>query len=145
MNSVWCLLLMHCSYLLSSQTLPSGGTAPPPIGGIGNPSARMVLVGSRNPQSFPIFYKDPDALIFTEIIEFALSLPTAPKGQEPFAGLPHLQAYRFIRAAALVELGYISETSRLVASTHTTCHSSDSRQILRSYNSGFGSAFTLLQ
>ncbi|KAF9053706.1 hypothetical protein BDZ89DRAFT_1205142 [Hymenopellis radicata] len=102
----------HVCYLLSSQTQPNGNLPHPPIGGIGHPSARIVLAGSRNPQSFPIFYKDPDALILTEVIEFALSLATLPKGQEPFAGLPHLQAYRFIRAVTLIELGYISETSR---------------------------------
>lgn len=105
---------MSSSYLLSSPTLP-GALSMPPIGGIGHPSTRMVLPGSRNPQSFPVFSKDPDPMIFAEILEFALSLTPPPKGQEPFAGLPHLQAYRFVRASALAELGYISETTRYLS------------------------------
>ncbi|KAJ7632637.1 Sec23-binding domain of Sec16-domain-containing protein [Roridomyces roridus] len=94
----------HACYLLSPQTSP--------VGGIGNPSARIVLVGSRSPQVWPSFYKDSDPVILTEILEFALSLATPAKGQEPFYGLPHLQAYRFIRAISLAELGELQLASR---------------------------------
>ncbi|KAJ7219322.1 Sec23-binding domain of Sec16-domain-containing protein, partial [Mycena pura] len=94
----------HACYLLSPQTSP--------IGGIGNPTARIVLLGSRSPQIWPSFYKDCDPLIFTEILEFALALTPPVKGQEPFVGLPHLQAYRFIRAMTLAELGELQHASR---------------------------------
>ncbi|KAJ7452366.1 Sec23-binding domain of Sec16-domain-containing protein [Mycena galericulata] len=94
----------HACYLLSPQTSP--------VGGIGNPTARIVLLGSRSPQVWPSFYKDSDPVIFTEILEFALSLAPPIKGQDAFYGLPHLQAYRFIRAMALAELGELQLASR---------------------------------
>ncbi|KAJ7046799.1 Sec23-binding domain of Sec16-domain-containing protein [Mycena alexandri] len=94
----------HACYLLSPQTSP--------VGGIGNPSARVVLLGSRSPQVWPSFYKDSDPVIFTETLEFALSLAPPIKGQDAFYGLPHLQAYRFIRAMALAELGELQLASR---------------------------------
>ncbi|KAJ7285815.1 Sec23-binding domain of Sec16-domain-containing protein [Mycena rebaudengoi] len=94
----------HACYLLSPQTSP--------VGGLGNPAARIVLVGSRSPQVWPSFYKDSDPVIFTEILEFALSLAPPAKGHDAFYGLPHLQAYRFIRAIALAELGEVQVASR---------------------------------
>ncbi|KAJ7097910.1 Sec23-binding domain of Sec16-domain-containing protein [Mycena belliarum] len=94
----------HACYLLSPQTSH--------VGGIGNPSARIVLLGSRSPQVWPGFFKDSDPVVFTEILEFGLSLAPPVKGQDPFYGLPHLQAYRFIRAMALAELGELQLASR---------------------------------
>ena len=90
--------------MLSPQTSP--------IGGIGHPSARIVLVGSQGPQTSPNFAKDPDPLIFSEIVEFALSLTPPPRGQDPYQGIPHLQAYRFVRAMALAEIGDIQLATR---------------------------------
>ncbi|OAX44673.1 hypothetical protein K503DRAFT_705929 [Rhizopogon vinicolor AM-OR11-026] len=107
----------HACYLLSPQTSP--------MGGIGSPSARVVLIGSRNPHSWPAFFKDTDAIILSEITEFALSLKSTPKGQEPFRGLPHLQAYKLIRASYLVEIGEIQSASRYCeAITAAMTHSS---------------------
>jgi COPII coat assembly protein SEC16 len=84
------------------------------MAGLGNSSARIVLVGSQSPQTLPNFAKDPDPLIFSEIVEFALSLTPPPRGQDPYQGIPHLQPYRFIRAMALAEIGDIQVASRLV-------------------------------
>jgi hypothetical protein len=84
------------------------------MGGLGNPATRLFLIGAGTPQSCPTFYKDPDTVVFTEIAEFALSLATPSKGQEPFAGLPHLQAFRLLRASSLAELGYVQLASRYV-------------------------------
>jgi hypothetical protein len=84
------------------------------MGGIGSPSARVILIGSRNPHSWPTFFKDTDTIILSEINEFALSLKSIPKGQEPFHGLPHLQAYKLIRASYLAEIGEIQAASRYV-------------------------------
>ncbi|KAG1875268.1 Sec23-binding domain of Sec16-domain-containing protein [Suillus tomentosus] len=94
----------HVCYLLSPQTSP--------IGGIGSPSGRIVLIGSRNPHAWPSFYKDTDPIILSEIAEFAFSLKSVTKGQEPFHGLPHLQAYKLIRASYLAEIGEIQAASR---------------------------------
>ncbi|RDB21051.1 COPII coat assembly protein sec16 [Hypsizygus marmoreus] len=94
----------HVCYLLAPQTSS--------VGGLGHLSARIVLVGARSPQNWPSFSKDPDALIFSEILEYALSLAPAPKGQEAFSGIAHLQAYRFIRAMTLAEIGDIQQAKR---------------------------------
>ncbi len=93
------------SYLLSPQTSP--------LGGLGS-SSRLTLLGSPPPTASPAFYKDPDPIIFSEIAEFAMGLATPTKGQEPFAGLPHLQPYRLIRAACLAELGNVQLANRYV-------------------------------
>lgn len=82
------------------------------MGGYGG-SNRFSLVGSRGPLS-PTFAKDVHSLVFSEVIEFALSLTPAVKGQESYLGLPYLQAYRFIRAMSLAEMGNINLAQRLV-------------------------------
>jgi COPII coat assembly protein SEC16 len=79
------------------------------MGGLGSPSARISLLGSKN---LGDAMKDPDALIFTEILEFAMSLAPVSKGQETFHALSYLQAYRFIRAASLAESGYVQLATR---------------------------------
>jgi hypothetical protein len=107
-------LIPSVSYLLSPQTSP--------IGGVGSPSARIVLIGSRSPHSWPTFSKDTDTIILSEIAEFALSLKSTPKGQEPFHGLPHLQAYKLIRASYLVEIGEIQTASRCVEYPYSIPH-----------------------
>ncbi|KAI5122954.1 hypothetical protein M0805_006834 [Coniferiporia weirii] len=94
----------HCCYLLSPQSSP--------IGGVGAPSVRIVLVGSQSPQRNSAFLRDPDSLIFSEIAEFALSLHAPSKGQEAFMGFPHLQAYRLVRALQLAEMGHIPIAKR---------------------------------
>ncbi|KAH9842630.1 Sec23-binding domain of Sec16-domain-containing protein [Rhodofomes roseus] len=93
----------HACYLLSPQTSP--------MGGIGS-SSRMVLLGSPSPSVSMNFAKNPDPLIFSEVAEFALSLTPPAKGQDAFAGLPHLQPYRLIRAASLAEMGHMQLANR---------------------------------
>lgn len=94
----------HVCYMLSPQTSI--------IGGVGSPSARIILLGSQSPHSKPTFCKDFDATVFSEILEFAFSLKATPKGQEPFFGFPHLQAYKLIRAMYLAEIGHVQAASR---------------------------------
>jgi COPII coat assembly protein SEC16 len=65
-----------------------------------------------NPQTHVDFYRDQDAVILSEVLEFALSLAPPVKGQETFSGLPHLQAYKLVRAATLAELGHVKVASR---------------------------------
>ncbi|KAF8894632.1 Sec23-binding domain of Sec16-domain-containing protein [Infundibulicybe gibba] len=92
-----CFEAAHVCYLLAPQTSP--------IGGPGNPTARIMLLGSQNPHLGASLGKDPDPIIFSEILEFALSLTPTAKGQDGFGGLAHLQSYRFVRAMSYAELG----------------------------------------
>ncbi len=62
--------------------------------------------------SIGAFHKLSDPIILTEIAEFALSLASSNKAQEPFAGLAHLQAYRLIRAYQLADLGHTTIAMR---------------------------------
>ncbi|KAH8117565.1 Sec23-binding domain of Sec16-domain-containing protein [Phellopilus nigrolimitatus] len=94
----------HCCYLLSPQSSP--------IGGVGAPSVRIVLVGSQSPHRNSAFLKDPDCFIFSEIAEFALSLHVPAKGLDAFTGFPHLQVYRLIRAMQLAEMGHVPLAKR---------------------------------
>jgi hypothetical protein len=113
---VWCVSVMSIRNI-SSLTFPNSYLLAPqtsPLGGIGNPTARIVLVGSRSPQTWPSFARDPDPLILSEIVEFALSLTTTTRSQDAFQGIPHLQAYRFIRAMSLAEIGDITLANRSV-------------------------------
>ncbi|KAI8998549.1 Sec23-binding domain of Sec16-domain-containing protein [Trametes punicea] len=93
----------HACYLLSPQTSPLGGMGSHP---------RLTLLGSPSPAVSPIYYKDPDPIIFSEIAEFAMSLATPVKGQEAFVGLPHLQPYRLLRAVCLAEIGHVQLANR---------------------------------
>lgn len=95
----------HVCYLLSPRTSS--------FGGINVPSVRMVLVGSESPATLPNFHKDLDVTLLSEITEFALSLSTV-KGQETFSGLPHLQAYKLLRAYFLAEMGYVEAANRYI-------------------------------
>ncbi|KEP46782.1 Sec16 Sec16-C: Sec23-binding domain protein [Rhizoctonia solani 123E] len=105
----------HACYLLSPTTSA--------IGGLSMPSVRVVLVGSESPSTSRNFEKDDDAIIFTEIAEYAYSLVPTIKGQEPYPGMPHLQAYKLLRAAKLAEMGHVALASRyceaVVSSTRT--------------------------
>ncbi|KIJ44072.1 hypothetical protein M422DRAFT_47563 [Sphaerobolus stellatus SS14] len=95
----------HICYLLSPRTSSFGGL------GTQNP-ARIVLVGSESPATQRGFFKDLDVTLLSEIVEFALSLSPLSKGQDAFTGLPHLQAYKLIRAAHLAEMGYVELANR---------------------------------
>lgn len=94
----------HACYLLSPQTSP--------LGGVGSPASRITLLGCKAPQLYPQLSKDSDAFIFSEILEFALSLAPVAKGQEPFNGISHLQIYRLVRATHLAEMGDIQLANR---------------------------------
>ena len=90
------------SYLLSVHNLSS---QTPFINGIGAPGVRITLLGSRIPGCVS---RDPESLFLSEILEFALSLLPSAKG----LGLPHLQAYRLVRAVWLAEMGDVQLASR---------------------------------
>lgn len=71
-----------------------------------------MLLGSESPHLRTNFYLDQESIVFSEILEFALSLATPAKGQESFPGLPHLQAYKLVRATMLAEAGHMKLASR---------------------------------
>ncbi|KAI0670288.1 Sec23-binding domain of Sec16-domain-containing protein [Trametes maxima] len=93
----------HACYLLSPQTSP--------LGGMGN-HPRLTLLGGGSASTSPIYFKDPDPIVFSEIAEFAMSLASPSKGQEAFSGLPHLQPYRLLRAVCLAEIGHVQLANR---------------------------------
>ncbi|TFL07635.1 Sec23-binding domain of Sec16-domain-containing protein [Pterulicium gracile] len=101
----------HTCYLLSPQSSP--------VGGVSNPAARLVLAGASHPTSNAAFHLDQDAIILTEIVEYAMSLNTT-KGHEAFPGLPHLQPYRLLRALSLAETGHIAEAKRYCEAISTS-------------------------
>lgn len=50
--------------------------------------------------------------MLTELVEFAFSLAPAVKGQEQFAGFPHLQAFRLFHATQLADAGHVSQAQK---------------------------------
>ena len=87
----------HICYLLSPLTAP--------FGGIDTPTVRFTLLGAKSPRASSSYLTDLDSLALTEIYEFAHCLTPVAKGQEPFNGIPHLQAYRLAHAYLLAEMG----------------------------------------
>ena len=73
----------------------------------------MVLLGIESPNIRRNFHTEYDAIRLTEVIEYALSL-VPPVGKETFNGLPHLQAYKLLRAAQLAEMGHLQVATRCV-------------------------------
>ena len=49
--------------------------------------------------------RDLDALLMTEVLEYAYALTPTPKGREPFTGFPALAQHKLRHAATLDELG----------------------------------------
>ncbi|KAF8495614.1 Sec23-binding domain of Sec16-domain-containing protein [Gautieria morchelliformis] len=105
----------HACYLLSPRTSS--------LGGVGIPSVRIVLVGCESPSTLRNFNIDLDVTLLSEIVEFALSL-SPPKGQDAFGGLPHLQAYKLIRACHLAEMGHVELANRYCEAIGSTIRSS---------------------
>ena len=78
---------------------------------MGAPSGRVVLLGSESPALRNNLSANYEPIHLTEIVEFGLSLAPS-SGKESFTGLPHLQAYKLVRAVQLAELGYIKEATK---------------------------------
>ncbi|TKY85854.1 hypothetical protein EX895_005395 [Sporisorium graminicola] len=94
----------HFCYLLSPQTSP--------IGGADTNGARFTLLGLSSPKTSATFVQDLDGILMTEVLEFAQGLVPAVKGQEPFPGIPHLQAYKLVYAQQLADLGEVGKAQR---------------------------------
>ncbi|CDR99757.1 hypothetical protein [Sporisorium scitamineum] len=94
----------HFCYLLSPQTSP--------IGGADTNGARFTLLSLSNPKTSATFVQDLDGILMTEVLEFAQGLVPAVKGQEPFPGIPHLQAYKLVYAQQLADLGEVGKAQQ---------------------------------
>ncbi|KAG9252329.1 SEC16 protein [Emericellopsis atlantica] len=68
-------------------------------GGLDDPTADFVLLGSDHKQQSSHFGKETEALQLSEVFEYGLSLAGA------VGGLPHLAAYKFQHALTLAEHG----------------------------------------
>ncbi|MCJ1307608.1 vesicle coat component [Agyrium rufum] len=91
----------HTCYLFTKS--------PSMFGGPDEPTAAIVLLGADHTNQPFDFSKDLDAILLTEIYEFATTV-LAPSGQS--AGLPHLQAYKLRHASVMAECGYRDEALR---------------------------------
>lgn len=96
----------HACYLLSAQTAT--------LGGPGMPAVRYSLIGADVAQRTPTSARDLEAIMLTEVVEFALSLVPAVKGQEAYVGLPYLQGYRTMHALELSDIGMHSAAQKWV-------------------------------
>ncbi|KIM29016.1 hypothetical protein M408DRAFT_16038 [Serendipita vermifera MAFF 305830] len=102
----------HCCYLLAPATSLLAGAS--------TPGVRTVLFGSANPSKFSTFHTSLQPIILSEIAEYAKSLVPPVKGQEPFQGLQHLQAYRLWYAACLAEMGEVVLAKRYTDAINAT-------------------------
>ncbi|KAJ5712667.1 hypothetical protein N7493_009135 [Penicillium malachiteum] len=74
------------------------------FGGADDPQANIVLLGA-NHQRFPAALLDEDAILLTEIYEFATSI----LANSPVANLPHLMAFKLLHAKCLADRGRKTE------------------------------------
>lgn len=67
---------------------------------------------AEGPRTEPLipYYKDSLSIRMTELLEFGLSL--SHNGKDSVQPLPHLQAYKVLRAYELCESGQLSMASR---------------------------------
>ena len=57
---------------------------------------------------------DLEAVMLTEVLEFALSLSPVPKNLDQFIGIPHLQAYRLALGLEYATFGLVDRASKSV-------------------------------
>lgn len=96
----------HACYLLSGQMSLLGGPRMPGV--------RYSLIGARHALQTPTSARDMEAIMLTEVVEFALSFIPVVKGQEPYIGLPYLQGYRTMHALELSDMGMHSSAQKYV-------------------------------
>jgi len=92
----------HICYLFSRTSGRS-----PIFAGVDDPNATIVLLGADHWSQPSHFSRDEDAILLTEVYEFATSVLAA---NSQLASIPHLQAYKLQRALVLAETGYTAES-----------------------------------
>ena len=94
----------HACYLLSGPAAV--------LGGPGMPGVRYTLIGAHHASQSPTASRDVEAIMLTEVVEFALSFLPVAKGQESYIGLPYLQGYRTMHALELSDIGMHSSAQK---------------------------------
>lgn len=83
-------------------------SAGPVFGGLDDPHAAIVLLGVDHRRFPTTFSRDEDAILLTEVYEFATSILTGNAA----ASLPHLQPFKLQHANILAESGYKAEAQQ---------------------------------
>ncbi|KAJ3130835.1 vesicle coat component [Physocladia obscura] len=87
-----------------------------PFSGIDAPNVKLVLIGANHKFNLARFVKDFDALLLTEIFEYAQTL----HNNIGISGnLPHLQAYKLYYAQYLSEIGFVAEATQYCEAIET--------------------------
>jgi hypothetical protein len=76
------------------------------FGGLDDPNASFILLGSDHRQQTDRFAKDLEAVQLSEVYEYGLSLAG---GVSAAAGAPHLAAYKLQHAITLAEYGFMDK------------------------------------
>ncbi|KKA25407.1 COPII vesicle coat protein Sec16 [Rasamsonia emersonii CBS 393.64] len=93
----------HICYVFARAFSPA-----PIFGGVDDPQASIVLLGVDH-RRFPFtFWHDDDAILLTEVYEFATSVLAGNSA----AVLPHLQSFKLQHAYQLAEKGYKSDAQQ---------------------------------
>jgi hypothetical protein len=88
------------------------------FGGADDPRSNFTMVGGDLASLGADFGGDLDAILLSEVYEYALSVsPT------PVSPIPHLQAYKLYHAEVLAESGMSSEAQQYCDAINTTIHS----------------------
>ncbi|WAQ88928.1 hypothetical protein PtA15_10A351 [Puccinia triticina] len=93
----------HTTYLLSNGLMPQVSL---------DNGNRISLLGSpaiSNPERPGL---DLEAVMLTEVLEFALSLSPVPKNVDQFIGIPHLQAYRLALGLEYATFGLVDRANK---------------------------------
>ncbi|KAA1138065.1 hypothetical protein PGTUg99_027564 [Puccinia graminis f. sp. tritici] len=93
----------HITYLLSNGLMPQLSLEN------GN---RISLLGSPTMSNPDRPGLDLEAVMLTEVLEFALSLSPVPKNVEQFIGIPHLQAYRLALGLEYATFGLVDRANK---------------------------------
>lgn len=83
-------------------------SAGPVFGGLDDPHAAIVLLGVDHRRYPTTFSRDEDAILLTEVYEFATSVLTGNAA----ASLPHLQSFKLQHASILAESGFKAEAQQ---------------------------------
>lgn len=100
-------LLMSYGRIEAAHTCHVFARSPtqPLFGGIDDPYAGVVLLGADHQSQPTEFFRDEDAILLTEVYEFALTVLAS----NSTASMPHLQVYKLQRASWMADDGRKAE------------------------------------
>ncbi|KAI9808559.1 MAG: hypothetical protein M1825_003708 [Sarcosagium campestre] len=94
------------------------------FGGADDAQTSMALIGANHARYPDGSARNEDALLLSEIYEFALSLPATVSASAAAAGSPHLQSYKYHHALMLAEHGLRNEAQQYCDAIFNTIKSS---------------------